>query len=83
MKDISLGSQSLMKLNANNKAHMYKVLCHEGQHIALVGQTRGVVKLWRFLLIKNPRHISRESKDSSIKSYLTSPQLNNYGFPKI
>ena len=29
----------------NNKAHMCKDLYHEGQHMALVGQARGVVKL--------------------------------------
>ena len=33
---------------SDNKAHMCKDLYHEGQHMALVGQTRGVVKLWRF-----------------------------------
>ena len=27
---------------------MYKDLYHEGQHMALVGQARGVVKLWSF-----------------------------------
>ena len=32
----------------NNKAHMCKDLYQEDQHMALVGQTRGVVKLWRF-----------------------------------
>ena len=64
---------------------MYKDLYSEDQHMASVGQTRGVVKLWRFsFLIKNfLRHKSRESKDSSIKPYLTSQQLNNNGFPKI
>ena len=32
----------------NNKAHMCEDLSHEDQHMALVGQARGVVKLWRF-----------------------------------
>ena len=35
----------------NKKAHMCEDLYHEGQHMALVGQTRGVVKLWRFFLL--------------------------------
>ena len=30
---------------SNNKAHMYKDLYSEDQHMALVGQTHGVVKL--------------------------------------
>ena len=33
---------------SNNKAHMCKCLYHEDRHMALVGQTRGVIKLWRF-----------------------------------
>ena len=32
----------------NNKAHMCEDLSHEDYHMALVGQTRGAVKLWRF-----------------------------------
>ena len=39
--------------HCNNKAHMCNDLYHEGQHMALVGQTRGVVKLWEvFFLIR-------------------------------
>ena len=30
---------------------MCKDLYHEGEHMALVGQTRGVVKLWRFFFL--------------------------------
>ena len=32
----------------NKKAHMCEDLSHEDQHMALVGQARGVVKLWGF-----------------------------------
>ena len=32
----------------NNQEHMYKVSFIDDRHMALVGQTRGVVKLWRF-----------------------------------
>ena len=37
----------------NNKAHMCKDLYHEDQHMVLVGQTHGVVKLWRFFFDKS------------------------------
>ena len=46
-KDISLGSQSFMKLNATTR-HICIRFCHKDRHMALVGQTRGVVNLWRF-----------------------------------
>ena len=39
---------------------MYKVLCHEDRHMALVGQTRGVEKLWSFLFDKNFPDIKAE-----------------------
>ena len=47
LKGISLGSQSLMKLNATTR-HICIRFYHEDRHMALVGQTRGVVNLWRF-----------------------------------
>jgi len=47
MKDISLGSQSLKKLKATTKLKA-TIRHQEEQYMALIGQTPGVVKLWRF-----------------------------------
>ena len=38
---------------SNNKAHMCKDLYHDDHHMALIGQTRGFVKLWKFFFDKN------------------------------
>ena len=67
----------------NNKAHMYKVLSRRSTYDFGRTNTWSCKAMEVFLLIKFPRHISIESKDSSIKPYLTGQQLNNYEFPKI
>jgi hypothetical protein len=58
---------------------------HEDRHMALVGQIWGVCKAMEgsHFDTKFIRHISKESKDSFIKPYLTFQQLNNYRFPRI
>ena len=80
-KDISLGSQSLKKLNATTRHICVRFVSWRSAYGFGRTNTWSCKAMEVFFWLKFPRYISRESKDPSIKPYLTSQQLNNYGFP--
>jgi hypothetical protein len=84
MKDISVGSQNLMKLNAITRHICIRFISPRSPYGCSRTNTRSCKAIDGSLIeIKFPRHISRLSKDSFIKPYITFQPLINYWFPKI
>ena len=83
MKDISLGSQSLKKLKATTRHICVRFVSRRSTYGFGRTSTWSCKAMGGFFLIKISQTHKQIKQGFFHKPYLTSQQLNNYGFPKI